>query len=159
MGIRKLCIIPEHNGRITIATTYQIQNERGGMKRHPDRMYRIKEKGSIGSMKPDQPWATVVVVFLSAHLNQITKNMEASSRWTDQSLSAPGIGKTEAKLCLFQIVSLAFEEYNPLEKYLWAKLKTTFLDASQQNAFSGALFLSSWISTWKAIFFGKKKDE
>lgn len=110
------------------------------MKRHPDRTYRIKEKGS---MKPDQPRVTVVVIFLSAHLNQITKNVETSSQCTHQSLSAPGVGKTEAKLCLLQIISLAFEEYNPLEKHLWAKLKTTFLDASQQKAFSGALFLSS----------------
>lgn len=60
MGIHKLCLIPEHNGRIIIATTYQIQNERGGMKGHPD---RNKEGGSIGPIKPDQPWTTVIMGF------------------------------------------------------------------------------------------------
>jgi len=69
--------------------------------------------------------------------------MGSGSQGTHQSLPAPGIGKTKAKLYLFGIVSLAFEKQNPVEKYLWAKLKTTFLDASQQNAFSQAPFLSS----------------
>lgn len=67
MGIHQLCLIPEHDRRIIRATTHQIQNEQGGMKRHPDRTHRNKEKGSIGSVKMNQPRATVS--FSNTYLN------------------------------------------------------------------------------------------
>lgn len=149
MGTRKLCVIPEHSGRTVTPTPQQIRNEWGDTKR-PQTILRMT--GSTGSVKQDQPWAIVVIGFLSAHLNKITKAMEASRWWTQHSLSAPDSGEPEAKWWLFWTASSAFEEYDPLEKYLQAKWSPTLLAVSLQNALPGAE------SVFRKQFFFRKKE-